>query len=145
MRRAVFDSNVLISALANRGGGLSHELIALARDGQFELVLSTAIILETWRKLLTGEHLRAAYGYSDDRALRFCRGLHRIANTTLRSTQPLSGIARDPNDDMILACAVDGGADTIVSRDKDLLALGAYRQIAIITPEVFRQQLRELK
>jgi putative PIN family toxin of toxin-antitoxin system len=143
MRRVVFDANVLISAFANRGGGLSRELIALARDGKFELVLSTAIILEVWRKLISGEHIRAAYAYSDDRALRFCRGLVRIAKITLRSTQPLAGIVRDPKDDMVVACAIDGLADTIVSRDKDLLALGDFQGITIITPEVFRQQLRD--
>jgi uncharacterized protein len=56
---------------------------------------------------------------------------------------PLSGIVRDPGDDMVLACAIDGRADTIVSRDKDLLSLGAFRGSAIIPPEVFRQQLRD--
>jgi putative PIN family toxin of toxin-antitoxin system len=145
MRRVVFDANILISAFLNRGGGLSHDLLALARDGEFELVLSAAIIIETWRTLMSAEHIRAEYVYSDDRAYRFCRGLQRIAKTTLRSTQPLTGIVRDPRDDMIVACAVEGKADTIVSRDKDLLSLGSYRAISIISPEVFREQLREAK
>ena len=61
----------------------------------------------------------------------------------LRSTRPITGAVRDPNDDMILACAVDGSADTIVSRDKDLLSLGIFRGVPIISPETFRQQLRE--
>jgi hypothetical protein len=38
---------------------------------------------------------------------------------------------------MALACAVDSRADSIVSRDKDLLSLGAFRGTAINTPEVF--------
>jgi uncharacterized protein len=66
-----------------------------------------------------------------------------VATEVLRTTRPLSGIVRDPRDDMVLACAVDSRADSIVSRDKDLLSLGAFRGIAIITPEVFRQRLRD--
>lgn len=142
MRRAVFDTTVLISAFVSKDEGLCHELLALARDGTFELVLSSAIILETWRKLLSAEHIRARYRYSDERVHRFCRGLLRIADV-LRSTEPLSGVVRDPNDDIIVACAIDGRADTIVSRDKDLLSLGVFRGVVIISPEAFRQQLRE--
>jgi len=54
----------------------------------------------------------------------------------------LSGIVRDPNDDMILACAVAASASHVVTRDDDLLALGTYEGIAIITPEAFLPLLR---
>jgi putative PIN family toxin of toxin-antitoxin system len=141
MRRVVFDTTILVSAFVRRGG-LAEELLTLAGEGKFELVLSSAIILETWRTLLSGDHIRARYAYSDERAHRFCRSLLRIADV-LRSTTPLSGVVRDPNDDMILACAVTGAADTVVSRDKDLVSLGTYGEITIVTPEVFRQQLRD--
>ena len=36
---------------------------------------------------------------------------------------PLTGIVRDPNDDMILACAVAASAAYVVTRDLDLLSL----------------------
>ena len=143
MRRVVFDTTILVSAFISRDEGLAHELLALARDGKFELVLSSAIILEAWRTLMSGEHIRVRYTYSDQRAHRFCRGLLEIATDVLRNPQPITGIVRDPSDDMILACAVSGNADSIVSRDKDLLSLGTYQAISMITPEVFRQQLRD--
>jgi putative PIN family toxin of toxin-antitoxin system len=142
MRRAVFDTSILISAFISRDEGVCYELLALARDRKFELVLSSAIILETWRKLMSGEHIRARYTYSDRRAHRFCRGLLDIATDVLRTTKPLGGVVRDPNDDMIIACAIDSQADTIVSRDKDLLSLGAFRGVPIVSPETFRHQLR---
>ena len=44
MRRVVFDTTVLVSAFL-RPGGLADELLTLAAEGQFELVLSSAIIL----------------------------------------------------------------------------------------------------
>ena len=136
----MFDTTILVSAFLRRGG-LSDELLGLAAQGDFTLVLAPAIILETWRKLLADERIRARYVYSDERAHRYCRGLLRIAEV-VRNPAPLTGVVRDPEDDMIVACAVAGQADTIVSRDKDLLSLGSYRDIAVITPEVFRQQLR---
>jgi predicted nucleic acid-binding protein len=44
---------------------------------------------------------------------------------------------RDPNDDMVLECAVVAGAQVIVSGDKDLLALDPYNGIRIVSPAEF--------
>lgn len=139
MRRVVFDTAILISAFLRRGG-LSDELLGLAAAGQFDLVLSPAIILEAWRKLLSSERIRARYSYSDERAHLYCRGLLRIAEV-VRNPQPIAGVARDPGDDMILACAAFTQADSIISRDKDLLSLVTFQGIPIIAPEEFREQL----
>jgi len=43
------------------------------------------------------------------------------------------GVIADPGDDRVLACAVAGGAELIVSGDADLLDLKAYQGIEIIT------------
>jgi putative PIN family toxin of toxin-antitoxin system len=43
-------------------------------------------------------------------------------------------VCRDPNDDMVLECAVLAGAGAIVAGDKDLLSLGSYEEIPIVTP-----------
>src|SRR3954453_8787837 len=130
MRRAVFDTTVLISAFL-RPGGLADELLTLAGEGRFELVLSSAIIIETWRKLVSSDHIRAGYPFSDERVHIFCLSLSQISADVLRSTTPLAGVVRDPNDDMI------------VTRDEDLLSLGNFRGVPILSPETFRQQLRE--
>jgi len=105
-------------------------------------VLAPEIIGETWRKLLTSDRIRKRYAYSDERVHRFCRGLLRICEL-VRGLPPIAAVARDPNDDMIIACAVKGQAESIITRDKDLLSLNSYQLIAIITPETFREQLRE--
>ena len=141
MRRAVFDTTVLISAFI-RPGGLADELLTLAAEGRFELVLSSPIIIETWRKLVSSDHIRARYPFSDERVHIFCLSLSQISADVLRSTKPLSGVVRDPNDDMIIACAINGRAATIVSHDNDLLSLGIFRGLSIISPETARHQLR---
>jgi predicted nucleic acid-binding protein len=46
-------------------------------------------------------------------------------------------VCRDPNDDMVLECAVVSGAQFIVTGDKDLLVLNPYSGIQIVTPAEF--------
>ena len=43
----------------------------------------------------------------------------------------------DPDDNHIIACAVSGRADVIVSGDRDLLRLKAYEGIPIVRPMDF--------
>ena len=59
--------------------------------------------------------------------------MHRL----LTDVPPVSGVCRDPDDDMVLACAVAAGATYLVARDKDLLDMQQYEGIAIVTPEAF--------
>ncbi len=42
-------------------------------------------------------------------------------------------ISRDPDDDVVLATALGAGADLIVSGDRDLLDLGVFRDVRIVT------------
>jgi predicted nucleic acid-binding protein len=49
---------------------------------------------------------------------------------------------RDPNDDMIVACAVKGRAQYVVTRDKDLLSMHSYQGVIMSSPEAFRMLLR---
>ena len=50
-------------------------------------------------------------------------------------------VTRDPKDDAVVACAVEGNADLIVSGDQDLLALGQYEGVRVVTPAQFAQIL----
>jgi uncharacterized protein len=43
-------------------------------------------------------------------------------------------ISRDRDDDRVLAAALAGKTDMIVSGDHDLLSLGSYERIRILTP-----------
>lgn len=56
-----------------------------------------------------------------------------IAAIELVEPTELPRIVRDPDDDHVLACALAAQADLIVSGDKDLLVLGAYQNIPIVS------------
>jgi putative PIN family toxin of toxin-antitoxin system len=51
---------------------------------------------------------------------------------------------RDAKDDKFLELAVNGNADLIITGDIDLLVLNPFREIEIITPEVFIARFKDI-
>ena len=59
--------------------------------------------------------------------------------------QVVEAISGDPADDVILACAVEAGADVLATGDKKhLLPIGAHRGVRLVTPQALLAQLRGL-
>jgi putative PIN family toxin of toxin-antitoxin system len=141
MAKAVLDTTVLVSALLNLNpGGVSYELLRLAKQGTLELCISDEIIEET-AETLRYPRLRERFAYSDADIVAYC---HDLALTgTIVDNVPTVQVVRDPDDDKIIGCAIAAGADYLVTRDKDLLSLGAYEGITVITPEAFMHVLRK--
>jgi len=48
-----------------------------------------------------------------------------------------SAVSDDPDDDIFLAVALEGGADVVISGDSHLLVLKTFRDIPIISPADF--------
>ena len=67
---------------------------------------------------------------------RLIRGFTELVAPTRR----LAVVAADPDDDRILECAVAAGAQVIVSGDKDLLRLGKFEGIEIVTVAAFLER-----
>jgi len=116
----------------------------LAAEGKYEFFLSDDILEETAVTRATSESNRRRYKYSDGHIVAYCEELTRIG-TVIFVIPILTGIVRDPNDDMIVPSAVAAIADFLVSRDKDLLTLGSYEAIDMVTPESFLPILRDEK
>ena len=64
------------------------------------------------------------------------RSVAGVANR-VTPAQTLDVIEEDPDDNRILECAIEAGSDYIVTSDKDLLRLGEYGQIKIVTAAAF--------
>jgi putative PIN family toxin of toxin-antitoxin system len=142
MPDVVIDSTVLVSAfLTARPGGASHELLRFAAEGAFTVHLSPAILRETEDVLLTRRHLRERYTYADEDVRTFIANLQILADVTGEIVE-IPAVVRDPNDDMVIACAAAVGAGFIVTRDRDLRDLERHGDIAILSPEDFLARLR---
>ena len=141
MLNAIADSTVLVSAFL-RKERVSAVLLRHAAGGAFTLSLSQAIVTETETVLLEREHIRRRYPYANEDVAAFCQTLQG-SFPLLIDLPPLTGIVRDPNDDMVLATARAADATYLITRDLDLLSLQSYEGITIITPEAFMAILRE--
>lgn len=138
--RVVLDSVVAVSAFLTTG--LAAELVLLCEE-KVDLYTAEEILQEIRHVLLEKEHIRNRYSYSATDADVFITRLQEIS-IVVRQLPEISVIERDPKDDMMIACAVAASADYVISRDKDLLDLGEYQDIQIVTPEDFIHTLRKL-
>lgn len=142
MPNAVLDSTVLVSAFLTKRG-VSAEVLRHARENVFALVLSEDILDETQGVLLDdARRHRQRYRYPDEQAVHFIEGLRVFAHL-VTDLPAITGIVRDPNDDVIIATAIRAQAAYIVTRDDDLLSLQRYEDITILMPEAFMTMLRE--
>jgi putative PIN family toxin of toxin-antitoxin system len=133
-RRAVLDSTILVSAFLTPGGAADAVLQKGIND-EFTCCLADEINAETMHRLHS-PRLEARYAYTAADVDTFKAAL-RGSFLIITDLPLLTGIVRDPNDDMILACGVAAGADYVVTRDEDLLSLGTYAGITMVTPEAF--------
>ncbi|KAB8317683.1 putative toxin-antitoxin system toxin component, PIN family [Tolypothrix campylonemoides VB511288] len=124
----VFDTNILFSGLGWRGS--PFRCLELARERQVISVTCQEILAELEEKLRLKQNMSVTEAAQDvAQVLSFSR-LVTINNT-------LKVVADDPDDDMVLECAVVGGANYIVSGDRHLLSLGCYQDIAIVSAANF--------
>jgi putative PIN family toxin of toxin-antitoxin system len=134
--RIVLDTNVLVSALITKG--TPPDLLYQAWDaGSFELVTSEAQLSELAR-VLEYEKLRPYIHREEVEAL--LEAMSAVADVV--EALPDIDLSKDPDDDAILATAIAGEADLLVTGDKShLLELKTVRGIPIVTP---RQALRRV-
>lgn len=124
--RVVFDTNVIVAGLAVRG--LCHELIELHLP-LHEPILSK----DLWSELLST--LRDKLGLQPAE-LPFL-DLYRRHSTWVEPSPLACRVCRDPDDDRVLAAAIRGEAEAIVTGDDDLLVLEAFEGVLILTPREF--------
>ena len=142
MLKVVFDTNIIISSLIAHSGNPCKVLESWHR-GDVTLLTSEAIIEEVVH-VLGRPFFREKRGISQRDIDRVRRALETDA-VMVSSETHLEVIEEDPDDNRILECALEGGADYLVSGDHHLLELRRYRVIQIVTPREFLALLKEHK
>jgi putative PIN family toxin of toxin-antitoxin system len=120
---AVFDTNILFSATGWRGK--PFECVQRARAGEVQVVTCPELLEEL------AEKLEARLHFSADQVAETIAdflGFLRV----IRIPRVLMAVPRDPEDNMVLECAIEGKAQYIVSGDKHLLELKGYRGVRIM-------------
>lgn len=131
--RVVLDTNVLASGALAKAPGTIHEVFVALRLASFELLLSEHILAELARTL---DKTHFATRLSTQQKLEY---VNTIASRSIFIEPNISvtGVASHPADDLVLATAVSGNADYLVTGDLQFQRLGAYEGVAIVSPAQF--------
>lgn len=125
--RVFLDTNVLVSATATRG--LCADVFRTAIEFH-ELVVSEHLLEELKRIL------RTKFGAPDDLIAETVWLLHQ--DTIMASSEPIASIPlRDAADIAIVSAALNGGADILITGDKEMVELKEFGALQIVTPRQF--------
>ena len=125
----LLDTNVLIAAFVARG--LCHELLEHCVR-QHRLITSNFVIEEFRDKLSNKLKYKPE---AINQAIELLLSRMKVVQSTSLNDR----VCRDPDDDYILAAAIEGECDCIITGDKDLLTLKRYEGIEILSPSDFRK------
>lgn len=129
--RVLYDSSVLVKILSRR-----ESILAFREDIKSGIINITSLHILSEVEAVLAEKL----GLTKQKAKAAARLLGRQSVTV--EPKSIAKISRDPFDDYILAAAVTGKAEYLVTADKDLLVLDGYKGIKIITPSEFRKVVK---
>jgi uncharacterized protein len=132
--KVVLDTNVLVSALVFPGG-VPEKIYGVALEREIDLVTSPPLLVELARVLAD------KFGWARNRVDRALRQLLRVAEL-VEPVATVHEVSADPADNRVLEAAVESKAEVIVSGDRHLVRLKAWRGIAIESPASFAARFR---
>ena len=136
--RIVLDSSIWVSTLLKPHGHYAKMVKRVAEEA--DLFTSEYILAEVREASLRPEK-KKKYGLTEemvDEAISAIRDL----SVVLTHLPEVEVVQEDPDDNLVLACALQAKANYLVSYDPHLLKLKEYQNIKILTP---RELLKELK
>ena len=127
--KVVLDTNVLISGILF--GGNPRQILELVIQGKIDAYISPAIFTE-FREVL----IRPKFGLTQEKCFSIAKEIEDIFCFVFpRITVDL--IKDDPEDNIILECALAAGVKYIITGDPHLLKLELFEKIKIISPASF--------
>jgi uncharacterized protein len=137
--KAVIDTSVMVS-VAFAVGGVAKQLRDMIADDRFTMITSKPILKELYQ-VLHYPHITKRFSPSREDISAFVTLIIEHA-IIVKGLYEINGITEDPNDDMFVACAMEGDAHYIVSRDPHLRNIKHYRGIQIIDATTFIEKVK---
>ena len=131
---AIVDTNIFISGLLCLGS--PHQILDAWENNRFRLAIPDELLEELIAALDKPRLAKSIDEEASDRLISFIKKNARIVKLSHKIHA-----CRDIKDNMVIETAIAAKADMIVSGDKDLLSLDAYRAIRIITPRKFIEMI----
>ncbi|MBS0611839.1 MAG: putative toxin-antitoxin system toxin component, PIN family [Proteobacteria bacterium] len=125
--RVVADTNTVVSAFL--WGGPPKTVLDAAREKRISLHTSPALLAEL-EDVLSRAKFAARLLRVNSSVASLLADYRALAD--VEQPAPIPPTARDPDDDDVLAAALAAHAVLIVTRDRDLLTLGTFRNIRIL-------------
>lgn len=135
--RAVLDTNVFVSAaLSKNPSSPTREVIDRWKRGEFMLLICTPLAEEIVEKLQD-------HGIDAGKVGILVEMLANLAEWVEVPPEKIEALLSDPDDNVVVACAVEGGANYLVTYDPHFDSLqGDYRGIEILKAIPFLEVLR---
>ena len=129
----VLDTNVLVSATLWEGSAHKTLLLLIEKDAR---LYTSKAILQEYDGIIRRDF--------PELAARLPKLMENIIaySIIIEPKIRLHAVSADPEDNKILECAIESGAEFILTYDKHLLNLKEYGGIKIFTPEKMRALLR---
>jgi uncharacterized protein len=140
--RVLLDTNILVSHLLTptHSGSIAAIMDSLAR-GDFMLLLPLELLDELEQVVARKPSL--AQRIRPEQLARLREGLLAVGDVIPPIEQHIPAVTRDRKDDYLLAYAVVGAADYLVTGDEDLLVLKQVGRLRIVSPPEFADILRD--
>ena len=133
--KIVLDTNILISSLLFKGelaGGVDlwkkGKIIPIFSRDTFD---EFKTVLEYPKFSLTAQEMKVII---EEEVLPFFE--------VIEVADKIKGVCRDADDDKFIACAVSASADFIVTGDRDLLDIGRYKSVRILSVSEFLRMFK---
>ncbi|MGH7776992.1 MAG: PIN domain-containing protein [Candidatus Dormibacterales bacterium] len=111
----MIDADCTVAGTLARSGAACH-LLDLWREGEFELVVCPRLVHEV-REAMHRPRIAGRYGITPEEANELAR---RIREEAIRAADPINPprvVPEDPDDDYLVALALENDADALIRRD----------------------------
>lgn len=140
MLKIVVDTNVLVSGTLVAQGA-SAKILRAVRNKEVGLLTSHRLIAE-YANVIQRRHIIQKYARVSENAEELINFLSTNAELITEDATLVGFVKADPKDDMVIACAIAGKADYIVTGDPHLLDLKHVQNTPILSPGVFVEMIK---